>query len=201
MLVRKQMLLTVLQIAPALAAVAEGQLRIGNLGATTDSTFVLGNAGSRSRLPKLCLKLLLTLLVLSCNVDAGEPEKQEHIGDGDDQLGAGHKSKDDSYFRSISSNGFGKSADDLIAEIHQFKYQHPFHLNGQYKKQKYLSLRHTHGQCQQHGQENIIGTQIDVSACPCNKKTCKINQNPRQIAQNNSAKQIDIHAEGSQEGL
>ena len=82
MLMGKEMLLAILQITPALAAIAESQLGIGDFRPAADGALMLGNPGARPRLTKLCSKLLLAFLVLSCNMNAGKPEKQEHIDNG-----------------------------------------------------------------------------------------------------------------------
>ena len=147
MLVREKMVLTILQVSLAFAAVAEGQLRIRDLRPSADGTFVLGNAGARPRLAKLCLKFLLAFPVLSCNMNAGKPEKQKHIGNGHYHLGAGHKTEQNAVLCAVSTDGIGKNSDNLIPHVNQLDYQHPFHLDGQHKKQENLSLRHTHSQC------------------------------------------------------
>jgi hypothetical protein len=79
MLVRKNMLLAVFQTAVAFAAVPKLHLRIGNLRASADCTFVLRDSGTRSGLGELRTELFLSLALLPCDMVFGKPEEQKHI--------------------------------------------------------------------------------------------------------------------------
>jgi hypothetical protein len=79
MLVRKDMLLTVLHAPRTFAAVAELHLRVGKLRAPADHTFVLRDAGTRTRLRELAFKLPLPLFLLPRKMVLVEVEKEEHI--------------------------------------------------------------------------------------------------------------------------
>lgn len=134
MLMRKQMILTILIISIAFGTESEFQVRIVLLCSAADCAFVLGDTACCRIDPALCDRFLELsssvnfLRIISLHVSCAEEEQHEVQKRGNDR-------------NHIYPESHSQISDHIIKNDRTIDDRHPFHLDRDHKPQKDLHIR------------------------------------------------------------